>query len=109
MTGDDLTVIIDENRAAKTKAANAIGNLPNLLGRVGAGVSPIGSQVVGSDLFDLRIRANDGFIQHAAYSVVEVDGFFAIRFLLVRSFTSKVHGIIPSSHLSPGPPDDPKG
>jgi hypothetical protein len=48
MPGNDLVIVIDQNGIVKAEALDALRNLPDLLGRVGAGITRIRSQrVVG--------------------------------------------------------------
>lgn len=39
VTGDDAAGVIDQHRIGETEPANALGDLPNLLGRVSAGIA----------------------------------------------------------------------
>ncbi len=44
MTGHDLTAVIDKHRIGESKASDAVGDLPDLLLRMGPGIVPVGDQ-----------------------------------------------------------------
>jgi hypothetical protein len=55
MARDNLPAIVNENGVIEAKLYNAIGDLPNLLLRVGPRVAPIGSERFNRNSFDLHV------------------------------------------------------
>src|SRR5882757_2503305 len=54
MSGNDLVVVIDQNGVVKAEPLDAVRDLPDLLGRVSAGVTWIGTQRVGRPVFEVH-------------------------------------------------------
>ena len=55
MAGDDAVLIIDQNRIGKAKALNAIGDLADLLSRVGPGIRLIRQQLLDRYKYDVAV------------------------------------------------------
>ena len=54
MTGKDLIAIIDQQRVVKPEPFDAAGDLLDLLGRMGTGVTRVGPQRVGRPVFEVH-------------------------------------------------------
>src|SRR5437870_5201821 len=52
MTGDDLMIVADQNRVGKPKPLDAVGDLADLLARMGTRIASIGSQIRNGYSFD---------------------------------------------------------
>src|ERR1700722_13447774 len=59
MSGNDLIIVVDQYGVVEAEARNAAGNLPDLLGRVGAGIARIGSQRVGRAVFKVHFESSE--------------------------------------------------
>jgi hypothetical protein len=60
MTGEDLILIIDQDRIVKSKPFDAAGDLLDLLGRIGTSVTGIGAKRVGGPVFGVRGVLREG-------------------------------------------------
>jgi hypothetical protein len=54
MASHDLIVIVDQNGIVKTKALDASGDLLDLLGRMGAGISGVGGEGMSRPMLEVH-------------------------------------------------------
>jgi hypothetical protein len=55
MPGNDLVIVIDQNRVVEAEPLDALRNLLDLLERMGAGIARIRSQRVGRSVFEVHL------------------------------------------------------
>ena len=66
VTGNDLTAVVNKHGGVETKALNAVGDLPDLLSRMGPGIALIGRELIHRNELDHAVGAGENAVVFAA-------------------------------------------